>query len=146
MTKPKVKRLTCSCCGCSTFGRQWHNRDTGYGLCPKCAKWIKDRGESDESMLSSYGKPDYHYFTLDSLFIGCFPTGLSYADKNKSEHGDYKRIAFLFFDTLELKVYDHNSPHLSYVEEHAYSLRERRGEEYQTSTSGQTITLGYALK
>jgi hypothetical protein len=28
--------LLCSCCGAETRGRQWHNRDTGYGLCVSC--------------------------------------------------------------------------------------------------------------
>ena len=28
--------LTCCCCGNGTRGRQWWNRDDGYGLCPGC--------------------------------------------------------------------------------------------------------------
>jgi hypothetical protein len=54
--------LTCCCCGTSTHGRQWYNRDTGYGLCPKCAKWIATR-ETPETMQSNYGTPEVHYFT-----------------------------------------------------------------------------------
>jgi hypothetical protein len=45
----------------------------------------------------------------DPLFIGLFPTGFSYADRTREEQGDYKRIAFLPYDTLELKVYDPKS-------------------------------------
>jgi len=59
----KVKSLTCCCCGGLAKGRQWWNRDTGYGLCPGCAKWIADRGESPASMKESYGIAGYHYFT-----------------------------------------------------------------------------------
>lgn len=33
----KIKRLTCCVCGSETRGRQWWNRDTGYGLCESCA-------------------------------------------------------------------------------------------------------------
>lgn len=36
---PTIK--ICSCCGAYAGAfEQWHNRDTGYGLCGKCAKWI----------------------------------------------------------------------------------------------------------
>lgn len=31
-----VRWLTCCCCGASTRGRQWWNRDTGFGLCTSC--------------------------------------------------------------------------------------------------------------
>lgn len=33
-----VNYLTCCCCGNETLGRQWWNRDTGYGLCNRCFK------------------------------------------------------------------------------------------------------------
>src|SRR5690554_239123 len=32
-----IQRLRCACCGDMTRGRQWHNRDKGFGLCPRCA-------------------------------------------------------------------------------------------------------------
>lgn len=37
----RVMQMRCSCCG-GDAGRfeQWWNRDTGYGLCGKCAEWI----------------------------------------------------------------------------------------------------------
>ncbi len=31
-----VRRMLCCCCGAVTRGRQWHNRDTGYGVCAPC--------------------------------------------------------------------------------------------------------------
>lgn len=34
--KKPVIRLTCCCCGEITRGRQWWNRDTGFGLCDGC--------------------------------------------------------------------------------------------------------------
>jgi hypothetical protein len=56
----KVRNLTCCCCGARTRGRQWYNRDTGYGLCPKCADWVAGR-ESAEEMRSCYGVRGTHY-------------------------------------------------------------------------------------
>lgn len=58
--KPVVS-LTCCCCGKSTQGRQWYNRDKGYGLCANCAEWIKSRGTSAEEMQSLYGIKGTHY-------------------------------------------------------------------------------------
>jgi hypothetical protein len=40
----------------------------------------------------------------DPLFIGLFPAGVSYANRNVEENGDYKRLAFLPYDTLALEV------------------------------------------
>ena len=44
------RRLECCCCG-GDAGRwsQWHNRDTGYGVCTKCVDWIKTRQRSNEA-------------------------------------------------------------------------------------------------
>lgn len=54
-----TKYLTCCCCGEGTTGRQWYNRDTGYGLCNKCAAWIRSRGKED--MKDNYGISGIHY-------------------------------------------------------------------------------------
>ncbi len=59
MNKPTS--LICSCCGARTMGRQWHNRDKGYGLCSGCGDWIKSRGESKETMKQNYGEEGVHY-------------------------------------------------------------------------------------
>ena len=61
MNKP-IRRLECCCCGASTRGRQWWNRDTGYGLCGKCAESIKARGrETTEEFERLYGREGGHY-------------------------------------------------------------------------------------
>lgn len=55
-----VKILTCCCCGNGTRGRQWWNRDTGYGLCKDC---IVDCG-ADVAIgetAEAYGVRGYHY-------------------------------------------------------------------------------------
>jgi hypothetical protein len=64
-----VKRLECSCCGDVTRGEQWWNRDTGYGLCDRCADWIParmaKRGETPEAIAEEmrflYGERGRHY-------------------------------------------------------------------------------------
>jgi len=61
-----VVTLTCSCCGSSTKGRQWHNRDAGYGICPKCADWLALDRESPESMRLNYGVFGYHYMNSET--------------------------------------------------------------------------------
>jgi hypothetical protein len=60
----EIENLTCCCCTGPAKGRQWYNRDTGYGLCPKCAQWIATK-ESPEQMRENYGEPGIHYFTSE---------------------------------------------------------------------------------
>ena len=62
------RNLTCCCCGAATRGRQWWNRDTGYGLCSKCAAWVSTRKPfsslshmSAEEMRENYGVAGVHY-------------------------------------------------------------------------------------
>lgn len=57
--KPIIS-LVCCCCGELTRGRQWWNRDKGYGLCAKCAEWIANK-EDEETMKSFYGEKGVHY-------------------------------------------------------------------------------------
>lgn len=60
-TKPVVN-LTCAVCGNGTRGRQWYNRDTGYGLCPRCAEWLRSRkNETPASIRECYGIQGVHY-------------------------------------------------------------------------------------
>lgn len=77
------------------------------------------------------------------LFIGVFPCGISYADRGQTEFGDYKRVAFLPYDTLVFDVIDVRSPLLMAALEDAVRVQARRGETFQVSTCGQTVLLGY---
>lgn len=52
--------MFCSCCGAWTRGRQWPNRDTGYGLCVACIPFCS-RGESAESFKRLYGERGVHF-------------------------------------------------------------------------------------
>lgn len=60
MVRQPVSRLLCSCCGAVTRGRQWYNRDTGYGLCVSCIDYCH-RNESPERFQSLYGVRGVHF-------------------------------------------------------------------------------------
>lgn len=80
----------------------------------------------------------------DRLFIATFPTGLSYVDTQRERDGDYKRVAFLPFATLELE-WDpgrHPSELRELIEKHAALMAKRRGQSFQVSSAGQTVALG----
>lgn len=65
-----IKSLLCSCCGGRTRGRQWHNRDTGYGLCEACALRISEK-ETPEQLLRNYGEKGFHYALKEwSVWVG----------------------------------------------------------------------------
>lgn len=77
------------------------------------------------------------------LFIGKYPCGIVYADRWNDDHGDYKRLAFLPYGSLVLDVEPGCPPELlGEITEHAATLQAQRGQPYQISTAGQTITLG----
>lgn len=77
------------------------------------------------------------------VFIGLFPTGIVYADRFKEEHGDYKRLAYLNYETLRLEVAPNVPPELqNYIMADAGSYK--RGQRLQYSSSGQSIILGSA--
>ena len=82
----------------------------------------------------------------ERLFPAVFPTGIFYADRAREEHGDYKRLGDVSFSRLELTI-DPKCPQglRRLIEADAERLQAMRGQPYQASTAGQTITLGYAL-
>lgn len=55
-----VRRLTCCCCGASTPGRQWHNRDEGFGLCVGCIDFCA-RGSTPTDFQRTYGLRGVHF-------------------------------------------------------------------------------------
>jgi hypothetical protein len=56
----RPKRLQCCVCGESTIGRQWWNRDTGFGICSGCAESEAARVPAEE-MTDCYGMAGVHY-------------------------------------------------------------------------------------
>lgn len=82
----------------------------------------------------------------DRLFIGVYPTGIAYADKQNKVNGDYQRLAFLRFATLELVIEGFCPTELeSRIRSHAALLQAKQGEAFSISAAGQTVTLGPVL-
>ena len=79
----------------------------------------------------------------ERIFVGKFPCGLGFADRMTERDGDYARLAFLSYATLELE-FDAKCPEgmKAWITEFAAKIQARKGEQYQISSSGQTITLG----
>lgn len=60
-SNPPLRELTCCCCGELTIGRQWWNRDKGYGHCDACTlRYDKETKEFEEN--ECFGIKGYHYF------------------------------------------------------------------------------------
>ncbi|RTL35829.1 MAG: hypothetical protein EKK53_23825 [Burkholderiales bacterium] len=79
------------------------------------------------------------------LFIGVYPAGLVYADRLREVGGDYARLAFLPYDTLDLQLSADCPAELRQaVSAHADRMRAKRGQAFQVSTCGQTVILGKA--
>lgn len=79
------------------------------------------------------------------LFIGVYPAGLVYADRFREAGGDYAKLAFLPYDTLDLQVSaDCPAELCQAVSAHAERMRAKRGQAFQVSTCGQTVILGKA--
>lgn len=79
----------------------------------------------------------------ERLFAGVYPTGIVYADRSREEHGDYKRLAFLSFRTLELEWSKGVPADLRrLIESDAAAIQARRGEDFEVSAAGQTVRLG----
>lgn len=83
----------------------------------------------------------------DRLFVGIHHTGIVYADKEVEQDGDYKKLAFLSFDTLELQLEEDCPENLQKeIEKDVCYLQREKGKEFPISGSGQTVTLGFALQ
>ena len=78
----------------------------------------------------------------DRVFVGIFPCGIGYADLAVEEHGDYKKLAFLPYRTLELECYTKHAGMRKFIEEHARTVIARKGEQFEVSACGQTVLLG----
>ena len=77
------------------------------------------------------------------IFSGNYPTGIVWADRYKEEHGDYKKLAYLNYRTLELEI-EKSCPKelIPIIQADAKLVQDKKGEQYQVSGSGQTVTLG----
>jgi hypothetical protein len=55
-----IRRMICCCCGAVTSGRQWHNRDAGFGLCVDCVDYCA-KGGTPADFESCYGVRGVHF-------------------------------------------------------------------------------------
>jgi len=79
----------------------------------------------------------------DRVFCRIFPCGVSWADRAREEHGDYKRLAFLPYRELVLQVEPDCPDTLRrWIEADAAEIIARRGERFPISTTGQYVILG----
>lgn len=79
------------------------------------------------------------------IFSGIYPTGIVYADRQREKGGDYARLAFLPFSTLELEFATDCPPELAaQIELDAERIQVRVGQDFKVSTCGQTVVLGWA--
>jgi len=82
----------------------------------------------------------------DRIFVAILSTGVGYADRTREKNGDYARLAIIFFSDLRAEIEPDCPADLrEQIVEHMATIQARRGEQFQISTSGQTITLGYNL-
>jgi hypothetical protein len=52
--------MTCATCGQPARGKQWWNRDTGYGVCDSCVtEQLETCGK--QYVVECYGKPGKHH-------------------------------------------------------------------------------------
>ncbi len=77
------------------------------------------------------------------IFIGCFPEGIVYADRTVEIDGDFARLAFLPYSTLELEFSRTCPSELKQeIRDSAAHTQAKRGQPFQISACGQTVMLG----
>lgn len=59
-TNSPPRKLCCAVCGQQTQGRQWWNRDTGYGVCIEHGQQAIER-EGPEATQRLYGVRGHHW-------------------------------------------------------------------------------------
>lgn len=68
---PTVNQTCCVCGGSAPAFAQWFNRDTGFGLCGRCATWLKARPDYDpQEFRRNYGDPGTHWIPEDPFISG----------------------------------------------------------------------------
>ena len=89
--------------------------------------------------LLSHPEPHFDH----RLFVGIFPGGIVYADRQNETRGDYERLAFLPYNTLLLDMKEGCPCELlAQIEAHAVTLQSHHGELFRISACGQTVRLG----
>jgi len=71
------------------------------------------------------------------------PCGISYADRGREEHGDYKRLAFRAYSSGALEFYPGSDPWREAINAHAALTP--NGTKVSTSSCGQYIIMGHGV-
>jgi hypothetical protein len=81
------------------------------------------------------------------LFSGVYPCGIVYADRYVEVAGDYKRLAFLAYDTLALSIEKDCPADLrARIVADAATFQAKRGQRFGIDSSGSnSVVLGSAL-
>jgi len=79
----------------------------------------------------------------ERLFICSMPCGISYADRGREEHGDYKRLAFHAYSSGALEFYRGSDPWKEMITAHA--AQTPNGTRVSTSCCGQYVTMGHGV-
>ena len=125
------------------YGREWFQSGRTYD---ELAEHKQGRSLDKTAALRGFADA-INNREAERLFAGVFPGGISYADRWTEEHSDYKRLAFLDFQTLTLDIKKGCPPELrERITEDAAAIQARKGEQFRISTCGQTITLGWGLE
>jgi hypothetical protein len=71
-----MRHLTCCVCGGDAPAiAQWWNRDTGFGLCGRCAVWLRARPEYEpDDFQRTYGQEGIHWIATDRSASGILPS------------------------------------------------------------------------
>jgi hypothetical protein len=76
------------------------------------------------------------------LFVGCYPTGFVYADRHVERHGDYKRLAYLNYESLLLDLEPDCPIDLALeIRAHVVEIHAKAGTPYQIA-GNMTVILG----
>lgn len=66
----KIETLWCACCDEAVRGRQWKNRDTGWGVCTRCADANTKRYGEGKPGDSLGGDTTYALFGVRGVHFG----------------------------------------------------------------------------
>lgn len=105
--------------------------------------WTLAGGQEKEWPATFMDETFIHVPPKDRVFVGTYPEGIVYADRLWNEHGEWVKLAFLSYNTLELEFRNRCSREVQgFIKRNARVLQDKRGEEYQIDTSGHTVILG----
>ena len=113
------------------------------------ASWIENapkRAQAKQKLLAGEKREKKSRRSMppqERLFIGCYPTGIVYADCAHEVGGDYKTLGYLNYRTLVLDLKPGCPAELAeLIQADATKMQAMRGQFFPISTCGQGVTLG----